>query len=247
MPIFIPPFDQYQTPMFPLRGLWNAKPAEGDRFVNVEIDWLQTTNNRAVQFLLSGNSPVALSQIAALSVDNRRSGYDIDFAFPDSGFTLTVPAYNQGVYPVFTNALMFYAIAAEGVVSGNRTVFQILNSVPPPVALNPTAMQTKEGISGIALADGTTAIVDPSVSGTVNGLSIIFAFGGTGSAEVTLIDGLGDVIWQTDASGIAGSSQVISLTGLDLRFVNGLSLLISNRTGAANLGVASVNIFYNTP
>jgi hypothetical protein len=111
MPLSIPAFDQYQSPMFPLRGLWNCVPREGDKFVNVEIDWQTTTKTTCVQFSLSGNSPVALSQIVALYVDNGRSGSDVDFIFPDSGFVLTVPAHNQGMFPVLTNALMFYASA----------------------------------------------------------------------------------------------------------------------------------------
>jgi hypothetical protein len=111
MPLQIPAFVQYQgvTPI--LRGLWNQKPVEGDRFISAEIDWGTlggTPPYTCVQFQLSGNSPVALSQIVALSIDNGRCGSDADFIFPDSGFVLTVAAHNQGIFPVFTNALSFY-------------------------------------------------------------------------------------------------------------------------------------------
>jgi hypothetical protein len=101
--ITIPQFVQFQTSLFPLRGLWNSPPREGDRFVNAEIDWGSPglSGVHCVQFLLSGNSPVAFSQIVAISVDNSRCGSDVDFIFPDSGFLLTVPAFNQGVYPSF--------------------------------------------------------------------------------------------------------------------------------------------------
>jgi hypothetical protein len=112
--------------------LWNAKPPEGDRFRNAEIDWITTRGSlTAVQFLLSDNSPIALSQIVALCVDNSRSGADVDFLFAGSGFLLTVAARTQGLYPVFSNALMFYAIAASA-AAGDITTIQILNSLPPP-------------------------------------------------------------------------------------------------------------------
>jgi hypothetical protein len=245
--ITIPPFDQYQSPIVPLRGLWNAKPAEGDKFALVSIDWMVTTNNRAVQLLLSANSPVALSQIVALAVDNRRSGYDVDFLFPDSGFTLTVPAYNQGVFPVFTNALMFYVIAAEGVVSGNSLTFMVLNSMPPPVALNPTAMQTSEAVANISMTNGTTQIIPAGVNGSIHGFLITLEFADVGSALLALVDGAGTTIWtDTVTAGAQAVGQTISVTGINLRFVNGLSLVVSNSTMPGS-NIASVNVFYTSP
>jgi hypothetical protein len=132
MPQTVPPFAQFQAPLILRRGLWNAKPPEGDRFCNAEIDWITTRGSlTAVQFLLSDNSPIALSQIVALCVDNSRSGADVDFLFPSSGFLLTVAARTQGLYPVFSNALMFYAIAVSA-AAGDITMIQILNSLGPP-------------------------------------------------------------------------------------------------------------------
>jgi hypothetical protein len=132
MPQTVPPFPQLQAPLIPLRGLWNAKPFEADRFCNGEIDWITTTGGlTAVQFSLSGDSPVALSQIVALCVDNTRSGADVDFLFPGSGFLLSVAARTQGLYPVFSNALTFYAIAVSA-AAGDITMIQILNSLPRP-------------------------------------------------------------------------------------------------------------------
>ena len=74
----IPAFVQYQQPMFPLRGLWNNAPPEGDYFINCTLDWA-AVDATAVQFSVAGNSPVALSQIVALAVDNSRCGADVDF------------------------------------------------------------------------------------------------------------------------------------------------------------------------
>ena len=96
MPIVVPPYVQYQAPLYPLRGLWNSVPPEGDRMVAAEIDWGITTGpGMAVQFQLSGNSPVAFSQIVAMQVDNTSNNSDVQFLFPDSGYTLVVPAYTQ--------------------------------------------------------------------------------------------------------------------------------------------------------
>ena len=247
MPITIPPFDQYQAPIVPLRGLWNNPPPEGDKFALIEIDWLITTKNTAVQLLLSANSPVALSQIVALSVDNRNSGYDINFVFPDSGFVLTVPAYNQVVAPVFTNALMFYAVADPNVVTSNRTVFMVLNSMPPPVALNPTAMQTVDAVNSIPVAAGTTQIIASGINGTINGMLITLNFSATEGMELQLIDGAGNLLWQETASGIAGASEVFPISGLHIRFVNGVHLVISNVVGTAGNAQVNVNLFYTTP
>jgi hypothetical protein len=250
MPLTIPTFDQYQQPMFPLRGLWNVAPVEGDKFVNVEIDWLVTTKNSAVQFSLSGNSPVSLSQIAALAVDNGRCGVDCDFIFPDSGFVLTVPAHNQGVYLVFTNALMFYA-SAPGVAAGDTTIVQILNSIPPPIPVQATSQQNHASVAGVPLqTNGSSVVLPTGVNGTLNALNINVskATGGAqGQAGLTLVDGSGRTVW----SGVvflpinSSGDETIPVQGLNVRFINGLNLVINNSTFTG--GFVVVNAYYTTP
>jgi hypothetical protein len=247
VPQVIPPFDQYQAPVIPLRGLWNKAPAEGDMFATFEIDWMITTQQRAVQIAFNANSPVAFSQIAALAVDNRRSGYDVDFVFPDSNFTVTVPAYTQTIFPVFTNAMMFYAVAAEGVVAGNVTVFQVLNSIPPPLQLNPTAMQTANAVNAVQLHNGATAqVIPPGISGTLNGFLITINFAQTLGATLELIDGAGTVLWADGTAGTTGNSQIIQISGLHVRFVNGVQLVVSG-VSVPDQAQANVNLFYTTP
>lgn len=249
MPITIPPFAQYQAPIVPLRGLWNSKPPEGDMYAQFEIDWLTTTGNlSAVQIALNMNSPVALSQLVAMMVDNRRCGYDVDFLFPDSGYLFTVPAYNQLVAPIFTNALTFYA-SADGVVAGNQTNFMVFNSMPPPVAWNPTAMQTFDSVNNIQLENGTTQLLASTVSGTLNGFVITVNFAQTGVAQLVITDGSGAVLWHDGVSGTSGNSQVVTVSGLAIKFVDGLSLTVSGATfpAAGTGGVANVNLFYTTP
>jgi hypothetical protein len=250
MPLTVPPFSQFQGNLFPLRGLWNKRPPEGDYFVNAEIDW-GTANTSAIQFALSGNSPVAMSQIVALYVDNRRCGVDCDFLFPDSGFLLTVPAHAQGLFPVLTNALMFYAIGT-GAAGADVTIVQILNSLPPPLALIISTAQNNVAITGInATVNGTTPLIAATINGTLNTLAIsvdLTAGATAGTVQISILDGTGAAVW-ANFFGVPASTTInipINLTGLNLRFRSGLNLVV---TGSANLtvGAVDVNAFYSTP
>jgi hypothetical protein len=250
MPLTVPAFTQFQGQLVPLRGLWNNRPPEGDYFVNAEIDW-GSQNTPAVQFALSGNSPVALSQIVALYVDNRRCGVDCDFQFPDSGFLLTVPAHAQGLFPVLTNALMFYAIAT-GAAGADTTIVQILNSLPPPLALIISTQQNNVSVTGInAAVNGTTPLVAAGINGTLNTLAVsvdLTATATAGSVQISILDGTGAAVWANFFS-VPASQTInvpINLTGLNVRFRNGLNLVISASTNIS-VGAVDVNAFYSTP
>ena len=246
MPLTIPPFSQYQGQLVPLRGLWNKAPAEGDYFINAEIDW-GSANTQAVQFSVSGNSPVALSQIVALYVDNRRCGVDCDFLFPDSGFLLTVPAHAQGLFPVLTNALMFYAIAT-GAAGADVSILQILNSLPPPIPLLPSSAQNSAAVVGIAMVNGATVLVPAGISGTLNTLSLSLALvGGPGNVTLELQDGTGAILWANGFTATAGQviDMPIELTGLSVRFVNGLRFVIVGLAGIT--GAIDANVYYTAP
>lgn len=252
MPLVIPPFAQYQAPLFPLRGLWNSVPREGDFFVNAEIDWLTNTSGlNAVQIALAGNSPVAISQIVALSVDNGRCGCDVQFVFPDSGFVLQVPAYNQGVYPVFTNALMFYIVALGEIAASDVTVLQVLNSMPPPVAIQPASEQSIGSTTQVSLAaNASTPIVAAGQAGTIEAFNINYTVNqvAAGAAGIALRDGNGVTLWVTEISAPANIAITvpISLSGLRLRFANGLNFVVSG-TSITAAGFASINVYYGQP
>lgn len=251
MPVTIPPFVQFQGTTFPLRGLWNVRPAEGDKFVNAEIDWGAYGAIDAVQFSLSGNSPVALSQIVSIYVDNRRCGVDVDFLFPDSGFTLTVPQHTQGLFPVLTNALMFYVVALDAQPT-DVTILQVLNSMPPPIALIPTTQQNAVGQTAIAIdANSVTPLAPAGVSGTVNNLSIEgnVASAAGGATNLVVVDGTGKNIWAGVFVVPAGGSYPISinLAGLNVRFVNGLNFVVAGAAGITAGSVVDVNVYYTTP
>lgn len=251
MPLTIPAFVQYQSPLVPLRGLWNHAPQEGDQYVNVTLDWLVSPPGSAVQFSLSGNSPVSLSQIAALYVDNGRSGSDVSFVFPDSGFELVVPAHAQGLFPVLTNALMFYAIANNAVL-GDETIFQILNSNPPPIQIALSGAQNHASVSGINVVNGSTPIIAAGVNGTVNVIAVEGTLSGGAAppiqiAQLSLQDGTGRLIWTAAPTVVADGDNSFSyhVAGLSVRFVNGLNFVIGGATVAS--GGVYPNVYYSTP
>ena len=250
MSLTLPAFVQFQAPLFPLRGLWDAPPREGDKFINAEIDWGTPglSGVSCVQFQLSGNSPVAFSQIVAMSVDNSRCGSDVDFIYPDSGFILSVPGYNQGVYPVFTNALMFYANAPLS-VQGDVSVIQILNSMPPPVAIQPSSVQQQAGIGNLALGtNGTTPVIPNTVAGgTIDTIAITIAIASaaTGACVLTLVDGNGQVLWQSTIEANASNTPIV-ISNLRIRFQRGVNAVVSGST-FTGVEFAAINLYYSVP
>jgi hypothetical protein len=246
VPVVVPPFVQYQAPLFPLRGLWNRRPDEGDKFVNIEIDWQAGGGaNNAVQVALSGNSPVAFSQIVALSVDNGRCSVDTHFIFPDSGFQLTVPSFVQGNFPVFTNALMFY-VSAPNAGAGDVTLCEVFNSQPPPVVLPTDLNQQFSAVAIAGLGVGSTQIIPAGVkNGVVENIEMSVSLLAAGTANVILIDGLGSIIWRglLQAPAAIPTFQ-LSVPGIQVRFANGLSFQVQTSTLATS-GIA-INVYYTS-
>lgn len=248
MPITIPPFVQYQAALIPIAGRWNNPPPEGDKFISVEIDWGATVPiGRAVQINLNAG-PVEFTQIVALAVDNGRSGSDVSFLFPDTGKQLTVPAFAQGTYPVFTSSLSLFVVAEEGLL-GDTTVFEILNSMPPPVSVLPSQLQSHSGVVGMNVApNGSTNLVPAGTNGTLQGFNLTFDIpaGVTGNNTILLQDGMGNSLWASFING-APTGQAITVTqsGLQLRFANGLYFVVANSTLSAGGGVA--NVYYSVP
>jgi hypothetical protein len=248
MPLIIPPFTQFQGSLFPLRGLWNKKPVEGDRLISAEVDWGGYPPGQGVQFALSGNSPVSFSQIVALTVDNSRCGSDVQFVFSDSGYMLNVPSHCQGVFPVFSNGLSFYIIGLNTSAS-DVTCVLIHNSMPPPIAMLPTDSQSTAAISNVVASNGTFAIIPATVNGTLNGASIVVnAYVVSTPPQallLTLVDGRNVTIWSSVVTVAAPAVVSVPLTGINVRFFQGLSIRISSDTiTSANL---NANVYYTVP
>lgn len=251
MPIEIPQFVQYQAPLVPLRGVWHIRPPEGDRFISCEIDWMVTTGATNCVQIQTGNSVVEFSQIAALNIDNSRNGSDVQFLFPDSAYILVVPGYNQGIYPVFTNALTFYVSAPLSGL-GDVTVFQILNTIPPPVAIQPSTEQSFAYAQDINISEpGLFQIVAPPTTGTVQVISIIATTSDIVSTptqvNLQLQDGNGTIIWVGVLvwSPNTAASTPVTVTGLSQRFYNGLYLFVTATNVLA--GEASVSVYFSEP
>jgi hypothetical protein len=251
VPLQLPPFSQYQAPLVPLRGLWNHRPAEGDKLVNLEINWDPATTKQNVAVSLGGNSPVSLSQIAALYVDNAGCGSSVSFVFPDTGFELTIPANEQSLFPVFTNALTFYCVGATAQV-GDRTVIQVLNSVPPPIALTPASLTSTTAVTGANLtANLTFPLIGPGIDGTlvaldVNGWAQASANGQEARLVVTDGGGSPPAWYATIGAGLTGTIQFDFNPQLNVRFVNGLTCQVIATVPLAG-GHFSINTYYRTP
>ena len=244
MPITLPPSVQYQGTPRPLPGRWNTAPREGDYYLAYEIDWSATGTYRCVQVDTS-NSPVAISQIAALSVDCTSSAVDVQFLFTDSSTTLTVPAGATGVFPVFTNANGFW-VNAPGASAGDLVRFLILNSVPPPVAVPTTYQQETAGQAALSNATGTHAIVGQTVYGTLQAFDITMADSGGGVAAFQLIDGASNVLWSAAVATPAGAATTrFALSNLRVPFAQGVKLAVTGSTYAG--GTISATVYYSVP
>jgi hypothetical protein len=260
MTINIPAFVQSQLPVVPLKGNWNRKPKnpdgspQDDMFVSQEIDWLAqgATAGKAIQFSMSGNSPVTLGQIAALVVDNSRCGSDVQFYFPDTGFELTVDARAQGIFPVMTNALVFFAIG-NNATNTDITIMQVCNTVPPPVAQFPASAQQVVGTASILIGTGaaSTALVAAGINGTLQSFSqtLTFQNAAVGGVTIALQDGTGAILWQGTYTCPAGGIVNIPITsppGLNVRFRNGLNA-VTVASSAGNSGSWFPNVYVSIP
>lgn len=248
MPITIPPSVNYQAALIPIAGRWNQPPPEGDFFIPCEIDWGVTVPlGQAVQLSLNAG-PVSFSQIIAISVDNGRNGSDVSFIFPDTGRQLTVPAFAQGVFPVFTSALTFYVIS-EASSAGDITEFEILNSMPPPVSILPSQEQSNARATGIGIGgNASTPIIPAGTNGTLQGFSITFFIpaGATGFCDVALVDGTGKQLWSTFLNGATAAQTIpVAQSNLALRFTNGVNFVVSSSSLSGGNAVA--NLYYSVP
>ena len=249
MPLIVPPSLAYQGPLIAAPGVWNKAPPEGDRMIPVEFDWGANTVT-AYRLELSAGNAVPLSQIAALAVDNSQCGVDVNFLFPDTGFNLRVPAFGNGVFPVITNALSFYAIGT-GAAGRDQTVVNICNSNPPPQTIQPSSEQSLAAQVGVSLtAVASTSLIAATVNGVLEAVNVVAAFttGGVAqNATLKLIDGMGNTVWAGALAAPATSTSTIPLTlsGIRARFFNGLSFRVDATT--IGTGNATVSVYYGKP
>lgn len=230
------------------------EPDEGRRSITQIIDWSVPIAKglTAVHSNLQGDSTLQFSQICGLIVDNSDCGSDLDFIFPDTDVTISIPAYSPyTVLQVLTNQVMFYVVAA-GAIAGDITRYSILNYAPAPVAVPISIQQLSANFGSIPLTGaGATQIVPAGINGSLRAFNISAAWNNAAAQFndlFTLADGVGNVLWQGNLAGptpSSGNQQMADLSGLSKRFVNGVTLA---QTGGFVIGgTLDVNLYYRIP
>lgn len=255
MSITVPPAVNYQSPLIAVPCRTLNVPKEGNKMISCEVDWsTMGGSENAVSFNLQNNATLEFSQVIALQVDNSLCGSDIQFIFPDTSTTTTIPAFSPySIVEVFTNQTMFYLYAA-GAEAEDISRFSILNFLPPPISISVTPEQNAVVVSGIAgQTVGDTALVGPTISGTVETIQVFGSILGESSTKQVawnIQDGNGKVIagCSNNANGDETNynSIITDLQDIRIRFQDGLTFNILASNIAAG-SIFSVNLFYRTP
>lgn len=255
MSLLLPPSKNYQSPLNAVPIFYGRMPREGAKMIPVEIDWATMGGTgKCVSFNLQNNAYLEFSQIVAVSVDNSQCGADIQFIFPDTSETLTIPAYSpKTIIEVFTNQTQFYVSAPNSAVE-DITRFSIHNSLPPPISVPVTLEQNAAAISGINIAvTGSSQIVPTTINGTIESLQVAMQSTANNATvsriDWLIIDGAGTAIAAgvlTNGPGANQSQIVYNGGGLQVRFQTGIVFSWSSNANTSS-GVAYVNLYYRTP
>lgn len=254
MSMTVPPAVNYQSPLVSFPTRWqNEKPTEGPRQIPCEIDWGSMGGaNNCLNINIQNNAVQNFSQIVALKVDNSLSGADVQFIFTDMNDTVTIPAYESAVVPVFTGQTQFF-VSAPNAQSEDITRFQILNCLPPPIAIAPSSAQDVLASAAIALTVGTTTLLASTVSGTIEGVNISASVrnpGGTWGLQFTYRDGTGTILWVAEMvgeSGVSATAILAAMAPVHIRFQGGITLAITGTAPGGDGGFVTTNMPYRTP
>jgi hypothetical protein len=263
MPIRPPATVPYQSPVTTVPAFTMREPNEGPRMVHCEIDWgTMGGPNYAVAIDVSQNRPQNFTQIISINADNTNCGVDVVFYFPDTMSELTIPAFEQGNFPVFTGQTHFIVYVKNQVAGvSDITIFDVLNFLPPPVAI-PRADITSVGASSvsgnIALAGTglTTGVFAAPAEGIITGINvsvsanIATALAAGAFVYLTITNNAGTVgLWAgAVALGPVGAStvQVASINGVNIPYSGGPPKYTYQCTVAMNTGgnvvIANFNI-----
>lgn len=249
MSLNIPPAVNYQNPMNSVPAIFGNTPPEGARLVPVDISWAAMGGpNNCISINLYGQAAQTLSQVVALSVDNSECGADVQFIFPDTSQTYTVPAYSPILtLPVFTNATQMFVLAPNA-TEADETRFAILNTMPPPIASPLSVEQQANSFNEVAVATGSTQIVPAGNDGVVQAIDVSFQFVSTACNVAWQIkDGMGKILagGQAGASPIANNNAYIksfNLSGLNIRYADGITFT-QTVAGSGASALAVVNLY----
>lgn len=253
MPISIPAATNYPSGLVAIPSRVLSDPREGNKSIPCEVDWnIMGGVNQSLYFNLQNNATLEFSQIVALKVDNSQCGADVQFIFPDTNETVTIPAYTpDAIVEVFTNQTQFYLIAL-GAIATDVTRFQILNFLPPPVVV-PVSTEQRTAVVGAisAGAAAATQIIPTTINGTLENLSVQFGVSNPAAdsnAIATFTDGTGKLIARCPAfvrTGVPANATLLNLTFAAVRFSGGISCTVSGLLIAG--GEFDVNAYYRIP
>jgi hypothetical protein len=254
MAFAVPVAVNYQSPLLFIPSRLNNEPSEGPGLISCEIDWgvMGGANNTVdVNPQTNTANPQSISQITSLSIDNSQCGAPVTFLFPDTQYTLTIPAYlPAAVFPVFTNATQFF-VSSPLAETEDVTRFQILNFVPPPVVIPQATQQEAENFNDVPI-DGATSqvLVGPTISGTIEGITVyctITSAGATATDRIKIVDGNNNIVAASQinvTSGQAVNTFVIQLNPARIRFQGGLTF---EQSGGNPGGFFSITLLFQTP
>jgi hypothetical protein len=261
MALNIPPAANYQSPLISVPTRSGAGPVEGNKLIVCEIDWANMGGpSNCVSINLQNNATLNFSQIVSISCDNSACGADIQFIFPDTLETMTVPAYTPKlIIPVFTNQTQFF-VSSPNAEPEDVTRFSILNFIPPPIAVPTTQEQNTASGAGInSTIAGTTQLTASTISGTLENVYITWFCSNAASCTWALENGAGKVIFSGEVAGgnAPGGTEgvpaatdtwieVLDIQDVHARFQAGLKFVISNVNGTP-LQFFNVFLAYRTP
>lgn len=232
------------------------EPKEGRKSIPYVINWNRpiAAGLDTVSFNPQGNSTLEFSQITGLIVDNSQCGASLDFIFPDTDVTISIPAYAPyTVLQVNSRAIEFY-VRALGPLASDRTSFAILNYAPMPVSVPATSEQLTAGaIAASGLPGANTQIIPATTSGTVEDVSIGFGIINSASGATSaawLQDGTGKrlaIVRPTVTNAQSVFQNLLDLSSVAIRFENGVSLQVDPNPPSLPGGQFTINLYYRTP
>lgn len=231
------------------------QPKEGHKSIPFLVNWSRplASSLDTVSVNVQGNSPLDFTQIVSLIIDNSQCGASLDFIFPDTDVTLSIPAYAPyTVAQVNTRQLQFF-VRALGPIASDVTSFSVLNYAADPLSVPATTEQQFASFADIfAQANTNQQIAAATVNGTIQHINIGYAVANdvSGGTQVATIQDGSRVLFRTRVATNNNASNInlslLNFNNIALRFSDGLTFQIG---GAENnlTGRYFLNILYRTP